>query len=109
MRPTSKDKINRVRVDSNDSNGDEKPPANGTDSDSGTLVQEVLLSRFARSQSSLSGSRKRLLAKILDESNETYFLSSRDMGERYGVNSATIIRTIQALGYGHHVHLEANR
>ena len=99
MRPTSKDKINRVRVDSNDSNGDEKPPANGTGTDSGTLEQEVLLSRFARSQSSLSGSRKRLLAKILDESNETYFLSSRDMGKRYGVNSATVIRTIQALGY----------
>ncbi|HEX6279538.1 MAG TPA: MurR/RpiR family transcriptional regulator [Pyrinomonadaceae bacterium] len=55
--------------------------------------------RFADAQPDLSTSRKKLLQQILDESDETYFLSSRDMGRRYDVNSATIIRTIQALGY----------
>ena len=47
----------------------------------------------------LSPSRQRLLRRILDESDETFFLSSREMGRRYDVDSATIIRTVQALGY----------
>lgn len=58
-----------------------------------------LTDRFLDAQANLSASRQRLLRQILDESNETYFLSSREMGKRYDVNSATIIRTIQALGY----------
>lgn len=63
--------------------------------DSGT----TLGNRLAASRSNLSPSRQKLLHRILDESDETYFLSSRDMGRRYDVDSATIIRTIQALGY----------
>lgn len=59
----------------------------------------TLDSRFADAGPNLSSSRKKLLQQILDESDETYFLSSRDMGRRYHVNSATIIRTIQAIGY----------
>jgi DNA-binding MurR/RpiR family transcriptional regulator len=55
--------------------------------------------RFLDAVSSLGSSRQRLLRQILDESNETFFLSSREMGRRYGVNTATIIRSIQALGY----------
>jgi DNA-binding MurR/RpiR family transcriptional regulator len=47
----------------------------------------------------LSPSRQRLMRRILDESDETFFLSSREMGRRYDVDSATIIRTVQALGY----------
>ena len=47
----------------------------------------------------LSPGRQRLLRRILDESDETFFLSSREMGRRYDVDSATIIRTVQALGY----------
>ena len=58
-----------------------------------------LRARFLETQASLSASRQRLLRRILDESNETFFLSSREMARRYNVNSATIIRTIQALGY----------
>ena len=58
-----------------------------------------LQSRLTDSRSDLSTGRQNLLQRILDESDETYFLSSRDMGRRYDVNSATIIRTIQALGY----------
>lgn len=55
--------------------------------------------RFLDSQAGLSAKRERLLRRILVESNETFFLSSREMGRRYDVDSATIIRTIQALGY----------
>jgi DNA-binding MurR/RpiR family transcriptional regulator len=55
--------------------------------------------RFFDTQAELSASRQRLLRQIIDESNETFFLSSREMGRRYNVDTATIIRTVQALGY----------
>lgn len=55
--------------------------------------------RFFDIQGELSSSRQRLLRQIIAESNETFFLSSREMGRRYSVDSATIIRTVQALGY----------
>jgi DNA-binding MurR/RpiR family transcriptional regulator len=55
--------------------------------------------RFFANQAGLSSSRQRLLRQIIDESNETFFLSSREMGRRYNVDSATVIRTVQALGY----------
>jgi DNA-binding MurR/RpiR family transcriptional regulator len=53
--------------------------------------------RFARS--SLSGSRRRLIREILDKHEETFFLSSRELAKRYNVDAATIVRTVQALGY----------
>ncbi len=55
--------------------------------------------RFLESQSDLSKSRKALLKKILSEPKETFFLSSREMAKRYGVDSSTIVRTVQAMGY----------
>ena len=56
--------------------------------------------RFARSQASLSTSRKKLLRLILENPEDTFFLSSRELAKRYNVDAATIVRTIQALGYG---------
>ena len=53
--------------------------------------------RFARSP--LSGSRRRLIREILDKHEETFFLSSRELAKRYNVDAATIVRTVQALGY----------
>ena len=53
--------------------------------------------RFATS--SLSGSRRRLIREILDKHEETFFLSSRELAKRYNVDAATIVRTVQALGY----------
>lgn len=70
--------------------------------DIGTLSvsgRTPLGAKFLANQSNLSSSRKRLLRRILEESNETFFLSSRELGRRYDVNTATVIRTIQALGY----------
>jgi len=61
--------------------------------------QTALESRFARSQNELSPSRRKLLRLILENPEDTYFLSSREMAKRYNVDAATIVRTIQALGY----------
>jgi DNA-binding MurR/RpiR family transcriptional regulator len=58
-----------------------------------------LEARFAEAQINLGASRQRLLRRILDEPHETYFLSSREMARRYEVDSATIVRTVQAMGY----------
>jgi DNA-binding MurR/RpiR family transcriptional regulator len=56
-----------------------------------------LEARVAKSQ--LSGSRLQLLRAILDNHEETFFLSSREMAKRYNVDAATIVRSVQALGY----------
>jgi len=53
--------------------------------------------RFARTE--LSRHRKQLIRAILDNPKEAYFLSSRELARRYHVDAATIVRTIQALGY----------
>lgn len=53
--------------------------------------------RFAKS--ALSGTRRELIRAILDNHEETFFLSSREMAKRYNVDAATIVRSVQALGY----------
>ncbi|MGH9217653.1 MAG: MurR/RpiR family transcriptional regulator [Vicinamibacterales bacterium] len=53
--------------------------------------------RFARTE--LSRQRRQLIRAILDNPKEAYFLSSRELARRYHVDAATIVRTIQALGY----------
>jgi DNA-binding MurR/RpiR family transcriptional regulator len=58
-----------------------------------------LEARFAEGQHRLNERRRRLIQSILDTPDETYYLSSRDLAKRYGVDAATIVRTIQALGY----------
>ena len=58
-----------------------------------------LEARFIKAQTNLSASRQRLLRRILGEPHESFFLSSREMARRYGVDSATIVRTVQAMGY----------
>jgi DNA-binding MurR/RpiR family transcriptional regulator len=39
------------------------------------------------------------LSAIRENSDDTFFLSSRELARRYDVDAATIVRTIQALGY----------
>src|SRR5262245_10907593 len=53
--------------------------------------------RFA--QTHLSRNRRQLIRAILDNPKESYFLSSRELARRYNVDAATVVRTIQALGY----------
>jgi DNA-binding MurR/RpiR family transcriptional regulator len=67
---------------------------NGNFEESALTSLEV---RFAKS--ALSGTRRRLIRAILDNHEETFFLSSREMAKRYNVDAATIVRTVQALGY----------
>lgn len=86
---------NLSRTDEGKSNGLKAPHGSG----GMTSGRTPLGVRFLEAASGLSSSRQRLLKQILDESNETFFLSSREMGRRYNVNTATIIRSIQALGY----------
>jgi RpiR family carbohydrate utilization transcriptional regulator len=69
------------------------PGVNNGGFDSSTSLEV----RFTHSQ--LSGSRRELIRAILDNHEETFFLSSREMAKRYNVDAATIVRTIQALGY----------
>ena len=55
--------------------------------------------RMQQADGKLSARRKRLLLSILESAADTYYLSSRKMAQRYGVDAATIVRTIQVLGY----------
>jgi RpiR family carbohydrate utilization transcriptional regulator len=63
------------------------------------LVPTVLETRFAAAQSRLGPHRQQLIRSILDHCEETCFLSSRELAKRYQVNAATVVRTVQALGY----------
>jgi DNA-binding MurR/RpiR family transcriptional regulator len=55
--------------------------------------------RIARFEGRLSPNRRRLLQATLENPDETFFLSSRALARRYSVDPATIVRTVQALGY----------
>jgi DNA-binding MurR/RpiR family transcriptional regulator len=65
-----------------------------------TVARTPLEIRYAKSQAKLSKSRKKMLGMILESPGDTFFLSSRELAKRYDVDAATIVRTIQALGYG---------
>jgi DNA-binding MurR/RpiR family transcriptional regulator len=60
-----------------------------------TAIEERLL----RYGEQLSPNRRRLLRSTLENPDETFFLSSRALARRFKVDPATIVRTIQALGY----------
>ena len=55
--------------------------------------------RFAEARSRLGLQRQQLIRAILDHCEETCFLSSRELAKRYNVDAATVVRTVQALGY----------
>lgn len=55
--------------------------------------------RFAAASGKLNDRRRRLIQSILDNPEDTYYLSSRELAKRFGVDAATIVRTIQVLGY----------
>lgn len=59
----------------------------------------ALESRFARAQTRLGPRRQQLIRGILDHCEETCFLSSRELARRFDVDPATVVRTVQALGY----------
>lgn len=55
--------------------------------------------RMQQARSKLSLRRRQLLESIVENAEETYYLSSRKMARRFRVDAATIVRTVQALGY----------
>lgn len=64
--------------------------------------------RLSQAQSNLSSSRSRLLQEILDNAEENHFLSSRALARRYEVDKATIVRSIQVLGYKRYAEFAAD-
>jgi DNA-binding MurR/RpiR family transcriptional regulator len=59
----------------------------------------ALEQRLTEAQPALNASRRRLLQEILDNAEENHFLSSRALAKRYEVDKATIVRSVQTLGY----------
>lgn len=78
-----------------------KAESNGLESGGiGKPWTTMLENRVAARESNLSASRMRLIRAVLDHPEDTYFLSSRALAKHYEVDTATIVRTVQALGYG---------
>jgi DNA-binding MurR/RpiR family transcriptional regulator len=65
----------------------------------GIPTRTAIEKRIARFEGRLSPNRRRLLQATLENPDETFFLSSRALARRYRVDPATIVRTVQALGY----------
>ncbi len=55
--------------------------------------------RFAAAGGKLGPRRQALVRSIMEHCEETSFLSSREVAKRYDVDAATVVRTVQALGY----------
>jgi RpiR family transcriptional regulator, carbohydrate utilization regulator len=60
----------------------------------------ALMQRLRASHRHLSGGRRQLIDGILQNIDETVFLSSRELAARFKTDPATVVRTAQALGYG---------
>ncbi|HZU45510.1 MAG TPA: MurR/RpiR family transcriptional regulator [Terriglobales bacterium] len=58
-----------------------------------------LESRFEQAQPNLNESRRLLIRDILENAEDAYFLSSRALAKRYNIDKATIVRSVQILGY----------
>jgi RpiR family transcriptional regulator, carbohydrate utilization regulator len=58
-----------------------------------------LLRRIENVRAQLADGRRQLLDGILGSLDETVFLSSRELATRFRTDPATVVRTIQALGY----------
>ncbi|HUS25688.1 MAG TPA: MurR/RpiR family transcriptional regulator [Candidatus Binatia bacterium] len=59
----------------------------------------ALARRLQGMRSQLSGGRRQLVDGILQNLDETVFLSSHQLAERFDTDPATVVRTVQALGY----------
>lgn len=72
---------------------------------SGTVLRtangngSALLRRIEGAHAQLADGRRQLLDGILGSLDETVFLSSRELATRFGTDPATVVRTVQALGY----------
>lgn len=53
----------------------------------------------AEAKGLLNNTRRTLMRAVLDNPAEIYFLSSRELAKRFDMDTATVVRTVQALGY----------
>lgn len=72
----------------------------------GTLTE--LEDRFLKAQGSLHPRRRQMIRELIDHPEDVYFLSSRDLGKKFEVDAATIVRSIQVLGYGSYADFAAD-
>jgi len=68
----------------------------------------ALESRFSDVEPNLRSSRKRLIRQILDNPEDTYYLSSRALAKHYSLDPTTVVRTVQALGYKRYAEFAAD-
>jgi DNA-binding MurR/RpiR family transcriptional regulator len=74
-----------------------RSPVKPRGTDRSRIAPTSLEVRFVQAQ--LSRGRRDLIRAILDNHEEVYFLSSRELAKRYKVDAATVVRAIQDLGY----------
>jgi len=63
------------------------------------VARSTIEERLAEAESRLNPTRRRLIQATLENSDETYFLSSRALARRFDVDPSTVVRTIRVLGY----------
>ncbi len=68
----------------------------------------ALEKRFAGARDRLSPSRQKLVRQVLEQPESAYYLSSNEIARRYKVDPATIVRTVQALGYARFAEFSAD-
>jgi DNA-binding MurR/RpiR family transcriptional regulator len=65
----------------------------------GNASATAIEKRFSQARSRLAPHRQQLIRAIIDHCEETCFLSSRELARRFRVDAATVVRSVQALGY----------
>jgi len=60
---------------------------------------DAFVRRWIKAGPGLSPARRRLVENILDHLDVAVFLSSPELAMRFGTDPATVVRTVQALGY----------
>lgn len=76
-----------------------KPAAAETETPVAAASLTQLEARFAEAQERLHPRRRLIIRGVLDHPEDTYFLSSTGLAKHFGVDAATIVRTVQDLGY----------
>lgn len=64
-----------------------------------TLARSSVEEKLAAGSAKLHPRRRELIRLILEDAAETCFLSSPELARRHGVDTATLVRTVQAVGY----------
>ncbi len=67
-----------------------------------------LETRFTEAEERLGARRRDLVRNILEHPEEAYFLTSRALAKHCQVDTATIVRTVQALGYKRYADFSAD-